>query len=85
MDHKQLATMVEDAVGSALKGALPEILRRANTKPYLTKSELMELTGWSSRTVEYRKKSGLPFVRQGRLVLFPTDAVYDWLEEGRVG
>jgi excisionase family DNA binding protein len=51
----------------------------------LTKKELMDLTGWSSRTVEYKKAEGIiPYVRQGRLCLFPTDEILAWLEEGRV-
>lgn len=80
-----LNTIVRDAVATALKDTLPLAVRQATTKPYLTKKELMKLTGWSSRQVEYKKaKAQLPFIRRGRLVLFPTDEVYAYLEEGRV-
>lgn len=82
---EDLKTMVEQAVEAAVMRALPEAVRRATTKPYMTKQELMELTGWSSRQVEYKKSQGqIPFVRQGRLVLFPTEEVHSFLEEGRV-
>lgn len=82
---EDLRSLVEQAVSNALKRALPEAVRQATAKPYLTKQELMELTGWSARQVEYKKsKRHIPFIRQGRLVLFPTEAVYDYLEEGRV-
>lgn len=80
-----LNAVVQEAVQSALRQALPEAVRQATTKPYLTKKELMRLTGWSSRQVEYKKsKAELPYIRRGRLVLFPTDEVYSYLEEGRV-
>ncbi len=51
----------------------------------MSKAELMSLTGWSSRTVEYRKSKGdIPFVRRGRTVLFPRDEILAWLEQGKV-
>lgn len=83
--RETILELIHDAVSTALKEHLPEALERATAKPYLTKSELMELTGWSSRQVEYKKSSReIPFIRRGRLVLFPTDDIYSYLEEGRV-
>ena len=76
---------VRKGVESALSGILAEEIRKATTKPYLTKKELMHLTGWSSRQVEYRKANrSIPFVRRGRTILFPTDEIYAFLEQGRV-
>ena len=80
-----LHTAVTEAVEAALCRILPEAIRRGTMKPFLTKAELMDLTGWSSRQVEYKKSRGeLAFVRRNRLVLFPTDEVFAYLEEGRV-
>ncbi len=80
-----LVEVVHHAIDTALKEQLPHIIRRAITKAYLTKPELMELTGWSSRQVEYKKsKREIPFVRQGRLVLFPTEEVFAYLDNGLV-
>ena len=82
---KDLNATIQDALDTALKERLPDVIRRATTKEYLTKAELMELTGWSSRQVEYKKsKREIPFVRRGRLVLFPTEEVYAYLDEGYV-
>lgn len=82
---EDLKSMVEEAVASALLRALPTAVERATSKPYLTKKELMKLTGWSSRQVEYKKSNRqIPFIRRGRLVLFPTKEVHAYLEEGRV-
>ncbi len=83
--RNELDAAVSEAVEAALTRALPEAIRRATTKPYLTKSELMQLTGWSARQVEYKKsRREIPFIRRGRLVLFPTEDVFAYLEEGRV-
>ena len=76
---------VTEAVKTALILTLPSALERATTKPYLTKKELMELTGWSSRQIEYKKSSrAFPFIKRGRLILFPTKDVYEYLDEAIV-
>ncbi len=83
--QEALNNAIQDALDSALKESLPEVIRRATTKPYLRKPELMKLTGWSSRQVEYKKsKREIPFIRNGRLVLFPTEQVYAYLDQGYV-
>lgn len=83
--RESLNELVSEAVRTAISDVLPEAVRQATTKPYLTKKELMELTGWSSRQVEYKKsKKELPYVKRGRLILFPTDEVYAYLNEGYV-
>lgn len=83
--QEALNNAIQQALNSALSEQLPDVIRMATTKPYLTKKELMALTGWSSRQVEYKKSQRqIPFVRQGRLVLFPTKEVYAYLNEGYV-
>jgi excisionase family DNA binding protein len=81
----RIRALVEEGVQDALSETLPAALRQATEKKYLTKRELMDLTGWSARTVEYKKtERKIPFIRRGRTILFPTEEVYEWLEEGRV-
>lgn len=80
-----ISEVVAAALETALKQALPPLLRQATTKPYLTKKELMDLTGWSSRQIEYKKAGGeIAYFRRGRTVLFPTEAVVAYLDEGYV-
>jgi len=80
-----LGNAVQEAVSAALNEQLPDVIRKATTKPYLTKPELMELTGWSARQVEYKKsRREIPFIRNGRLVLFPTEEVFAYLDQGYV-
>lgn len=80
-----LRDLISEELTQTLYNVLPEAVKRVTTKPYLTKKELMKLTGWSSRQVEYKKsKRELPYVKRGRLILFPTEDVFAYLEEGRV-
>ncbi len=80
-----LRELLSEELAQTLYEVLPEAVRRATAKPFLTKRELMELTGWSSRQVEYKKsRRELPHIKRGRLVLFPTEDVFAYLEEGRI-
>ena len=82
-DH--LRSIVAEGVREAVRSEVPAAVRLGVKKSYMTKKELMELTGWSSRQVEYRKANrSIPFIRRGRTILFPTDDLYAFLEEGRV-
>jgi excisionase family DNA binding protein len=83
--QERIRSLVNEGVQNALSETLPTALRQATEKKYLTKRELMDLTGWSARTVEYKKSERkIPFIRRGRTILFPTEEVYAWLEKGRV-
>ena len=83
--REDLQAVIAEAVEAAVTAAVAAAVERATRKPYLTKPELMALTGWSSRQVEYKKSQReLPYVRRGRLVLFPTDEVHAYLREGYV-
>ena len=80
---------LEAAMSAAIKrhlaDVLPDLVRRATEEPYLTKARLKSLTGWSDRTIEYKKsKREIPFVRRGRTILFPTEAVFRYLDDGNV-
>ena len=84
-----LAAAVADAIGPAVRqaveDALPEVARRAALPQYLTKVELSELTGWSTRKIDYmRSEHTLPYIRRGRTVLFRTADIEEMLMEGYV-
>lgn len=82
---ERLRAIAAEGAREAVRSELPDAIRRGTEKPYMTKSELMQLTGWSSRQIEYRKQNrSIPFIRRGRTILFPTSEIYDFLEEGRV-
>lgn len=76
---------IADAVRDAVLELIPAAVRKATRKQYLTKRELMELTGWSSRTVDYRKATNaIPYIQRGRKILFPTDELDAYFCEGYV-
>ncbi len=80
-----LVTSLSASLGPAFQDSLTRSIRQAVQPKYLTKAGLCELTGWSSRQVEYKKqRREIPFVQHGRSVLFPTDVVYAFLEKGYV-
>ena len=80
-----LRSIVSESVREAIQSELPAAVRRGVEKPYMTKKELMLLTGWSSRQCEYKKSQrAITFIRRGRTILFPTTEIYAYLEGGRV-
>lgn len=82
---EKFVELVVDGLKEFLPAMLIPALRQALEKPYMTKRELSDLTGWSDRKISYMKANRtIPFIRRGRTILFPTDDIYAFLEEGRV-
>ena len=80
-----LAEAIRPIVREALADQLPEQVRRALAKPYYTVQEVMDLCGWSRRKVDYlRERREVEFIKRGRTVLFPAQAIHDYLDAGRV-
>lgn len=79
-DHKTLQDLIGEAVAEALAQQLPKLLRDAVRKPLLTRDEVKELTGWSDRTLQHlRDTRQLPFVQDGRKILYPTDGLQEFI------
>ncbi|MGB3544945.1 helix-turn-helix domain-containing protein [Rubrivirga sp.] len=80
-----LAQAIRPAVVDVLADVLPEQVRRALAKPYYTVPEVMDLTGWSRRKVDYlRERREVDFIKRGRTVLFPAEALHAYLDAGLV-
>ena len=83
-----LTRMIQDAVKEAVDEALKNIhkvIRKGTTPPYLTKEMVMEITGWSGRTIQHmRDTRQIDFVQHGRKILYPTDALYEFFENHRI-
>ena len=76
---------VQPAVASALEQALPEILRRAAIPAYLTRRQVMEMTGLSDRKLAYlQAERRISYLKRGRSVVFKTADVEAYLAEGYV-
>ena len=72
-------------VEDALRRALPEVVRRAQIPPYLTRRQVLAITGWSDRRLSYlQAERRIPFIKRGRTVLFRAADVERYLMEGFV-
>lgn len=81
VDTDQIRLLLADAVREAIKDELPALVQRATQKPYLTGKEVQDLTGWSRRTLQHlRDTRQIPFVQDGRKILYPTEEVRAFFE-----
>lgn len=77
----QLEKIFSKLFDKKVNETLPELVREATKKPYLTKEEVMELTGWSSRTIQnLRDTNQIPYIKHGRKIIYPTDELYEFFE-----
>lgn len=76
---------VRPAVAEALADALPEVIRRAKLPLYLTRRQVIALTGWSDRHLSYLQAGRrIPFLKRGRTVLFRAADVERYMLAGFV-
>jgi len=77
--------IISETVDSLLSQRIPQIIRQANRKEYLTTSEFEELTGMSSPTQKYHRDAGnLPFSQDKRRVLYRTLDVEKFISDRRI-
>ena len=81
----ELDSAIQEAVIKAVTESLPVLIQEATAKPYLTKTELMELTGWSSRTIQnLRDTNQIPFSQHGHKILYPRKGILEFLERNHI-
>lgn len=79
-DPEAIQRFVREAVTDAIREELPALVRAATQKPFLTKEEVMDLTGWSERKLQnLRDTRQIPFVQHGRKILYPTQGLEEFL------
>lgn len=82
---EELQETVARAISETFKERIPELIREATAKPWMTKEELMELTGWSSRTLQHMRDSNqIPYSKHGRKILYPRKGILEFLEEHHI-
>lgn len=82
---KELKKYLNICVRDILREELPTLLQDLSKKEWLTKNDLIELTGWSSRTIQHmRDTNKIPFTKDGRKILFPRNGIMEFLEENLV-
>ena len=83
--RNDLEQIVNNAVTAAIAEAIPGAIRKATIKPWLTKDDLIDLTGWSDRTITHMRQSRqIPFSQHGRKILYPADGIEAFLRDNRI-
>jgi hypothetical protein len=83
--EEQFRAMIREEVEEILQQAIPQIMRKASRKEYITTSEFKELTGCSHRLQQYyREERKIPFSQEGRKIFYKMDDVERFMEERRV-
>ena len=82
---ERLHETISQAVRQAVKSEIPDIVREATAKDWLTKKELQELTGWSNRTIQYMRDSEqIPYSQHGYKILYPRKGIIEFLESHHI-
>lgn len=82
---QELTDTVKEAVGDLLEQELPALLRKAKRKEWMTTNELMELTGWSRRTIQYlRDQKRIPYSQENHRILYPTEGIEAYLRANQI-
>jgi len=82
---EELTETIQQALKELFEQELPSILRKAARKEWINTNDLMELTGWSRRTIQYlRDKQRIPFSQEGRRILYPMKGVETYLRSNLI-
>lgn len=82
---EEFKEIISDTVDSILARRIPQIIRQANSKAYLTTKEVEKLTGMSYRMQKYHRDAGnLSFSQDGRKIIYRTIDVEQFIEERRI-
>jgi len=82
---EDLQRLIQTAVKTAVKEQIPDLIREATAKEWLTKKDLQDLTGWSNRTIQYmRDTEQIPYSQHGYKILYPRKGIIKFLEEHHI-
>ncbi|MEM1095793.1 MAG: helix-turn-helix domain-containing protein [Bacteroidota bacterium] len=82
---QRLGPHIEAAVQKGIDAALPDAVRKATRKEWMTSEEVQQLTGWSYRVLQnLRDTRRLAFSQNGRSILYETASLEALLAEGYV-
>ena len=76
-----LNIIIQEAIEKSLLNSINSLEDKIIKHSYLTKAEVIELTGWSDKTIQnLRDHKQIPFTKHGRKILYPTKGIYDFLK-----
>lgn len=80
-DRKALDEAVSQALDKHLEDKLVSLIRKANRKEWLTTNDVMNITGWSKRTIQnLRDNNRIKFHQEGHRILYRYDDLDEYLE-----
>jgi len=78
----ELKTVVSEAVQDAIKVKLPETIRRATQKKWLSTEEVCEILNVSRRHLQHLRDTGqIPYSQHGRKIYFKSEDLEEFFEE----
>jgi hypothetical protein len=84
-DSETLRALIREAVAEAVSEQVPGIVKQATAKDWLTKIDVLELTGWSERTLQYMRQSRqIPFSKHNRKIMYPAAGIEQFLKDHNV-
>ena len=85
LPEQKIRELFQEQLEAALQRRIPEIIRRASRKEYITTTELQELTGMSPRMQAYHRENGhLPYSQEGRKIWYKTADVERFFDDRRI-
>ena len=76
-----LNIIIQNAIDKALLKSINSLEDKLIKHSYLTKAEVIKLTGWSDKTIQnLRDHKQIPYTKHGRKILYPARGVYDFLK-----
>jgi len=82
---EKLQETISRAMSRTIERHIPDIIREATSKPWMTKQELMDLTGWSSRTIQnLRDTNQIPYSQHRHKIIYPRKGIMEFLENHHI-
>lgn len=80
-ERKELEQYFDKHVRQILRDEIPKLIKGLGKKEWLTKEELIKLTGWSGRTIQHmRDTKQIPYSQHGRKILYPREGIMEFLK-----
>ena len=82
---EKIQAFIREAIIEVLERRLPQLVKKATQKEWLTREEVKDLTGWSDRTLQHLRDSGqIEYSQHGRKILYPTEEFMEFLDDHRI-
>jgi hypothetical protein len=83
--REELQKFIQEAVENTVTNSLPEVIRRATRKKWITTNEVMEILQCTRRHIQYlRDSEQLPFIQNGRTIRYDVDEIERFLNNHKV-